>query len=138
MTAKMVVEVWEVGVRVVGGVFTKSGLVKSFELFLGNQRRKMMKKNAETLKEVILKAAQPNGIPAKDFKSLTNIICLWKKLQVGINVPILVPLHFFSFTASKASFAGDFNFYGKTGVDFYTHIKTINSAMEGLARRQWC
>ncbi|KAH7517644.1 hypothetical protein FEM48_Zijuj09G0086500 [Ziziphus jujuba var. spinosa] len=68
-------------------------------------------------------------------------------LVVGINVPIPVPLPFFSFTASKASFAGDLNFYGirivfsstgKAGVDFYTHIKTINSAMEGLARRQWC
>lgn len=33
--------------------------------------------------------------------------------QVGINVPIPVPLPFFSFTGSKASFAGDLNFYGK-------------------------
>jgi hypothetical protein len=33
-------------------------------------------------------------------------------LQVGINVPIPVPLPFFSFTGSKASFAGDLNFYG--------------------------
>ncbi|KAK9163436.1 hypothetical protein Syun_004338 [Stephania yunnanensis] len=32
--------------------------------------------------------------------------------QVGINVPIPVPLPFFSFTGSKASFAGDLNFYG--------------------------
>jgi len=34
-------------------------------------------------------------------------------IQVGINVPIPVPLPFFSFTGSKASFAGDLNFYGK-------------------------
>ncbi|KAK9160678.1 hypothetical protein Syun_007019 [Stephania yunnanensis] len=32
--------------------------------------------------------------------------------QVGINVLIPVPLPFFSFTESKASFAGDLNFYG--------------------------
>ncbi|KAK9143455.1 hypothetical protein Syun_012855 [Stephania yunnanensis] len=32
--------------------------------------------------------------------------------QVGINVLIPVPLPFFSFTGSKASFAGDLNFYG--------------------------
>ncbi|CAN4111988.1 unnamed protein product [Withania somnifera] len=31
--------------------------------------------------------------------------------QIGINVPIPVPLPFFSFTGSKASFAGDLNFY---------------------------
>jgi malonate-semialdehyde dehydrogenase (acetylating) / methylmalonate-semialdehyde dehydrogenase len=39
-------------------------------------------------------------------------IYLWRHLQVGINVPIPVPLPFFSFTGSKASFAGDLNFYG--------------------------
>lgn len=36
-------------------------------------------------------------------------------MQVGINVPIPVPLPFFSFTGSKASFAGDLNFYGTVG-----------------------
>ncbi|KAF1861435.1 hypothetical protein Lal_00025753 [Lupinus albus] len=45
--------------------------------------------------------------------------------QVGINVPIPVPLPFFSFTGNKASFAGDLNFYGKAGVNFYTQIKTV-------------
>ncbi|KAI4296456.1 hypothetical protein L6164_036413 [Bauhinia variegata] len=45
--------------------------------------------------------------------------------QVGINVPIPVPLPFFSTTGNKASFAGDLNFYGKAGVNFYTQIKTI-------------
>ncbi|XXG49108.1 hypothetical protein AAC387_Pa02g3377 [Persea americana] len=45
--------------------------------------------------------------------------------QVGINVPIPVPLPFFSFTGSKSSFAGDLNFYGKAGVQFYTQIKTV-------------
>ncbi|RWW17793.1 hypothetical protein GW17_00018264, partial [Ensete ventricosum] len=43
-------------------------------------------------------------------------------MKVGINVPIPVPLPFFSFTGSKASFAGDLNFYG---VQFYTQLKTV-------------
>jgi len=47
--------------------------------------------------------------------------------QVGINVPIPVPLPMFSFTGNKASFAGDLNFYGKAGVQFYTQLKTITS-----------
>jgi len=47
--------------------------------------------------------------------------------QVGINVPIPVPLPFFSFTGSRHSIRGDLNFYGKTGVQFYTQIKTITS-----------
>eukprot|EP00252_Welwitschia_mirabilis_P014846 TRINITY_DN32889_c0_g1_i1.p1 TRINITY_DN32889_c0_g1~~TRINITY_DN32889_c0_g1_i1.p1 ORF type:complete len:548 (+),score=123.83 TRINITY_DN32889_c0_g1_i1:252-1895(+) len=52
--------------------------------------------------------------------------------QVGVNVPIPVPLPFFSFTGSKASFAGDLNFYGKAGVQFYTQIKTITSKWKDL------
>lgn len=47
--------------------------------------------------------------------------------QVGINVPIPVPLPMFSFTGSRGSIAGDLNFYGKTGIQFYTQIKTITS-----------
>jgi hypothetical protein len=33
--------------------------------------------------------------------------------QVGINIPIPVPLAFFSITGSRASFAGDLNFCGR-------------------------
>lgn len=49
-------------------------------------------------------------------------------LQVGINLPIPVPLPFFSFTGSRGSFAGDLNFYGKAGVQFYTQIKTVTAS----------
>ncbi|XP_052192364.1 methylmalonate-semialdehyde dehydrogenase [acylating], mitochondrial-like isoform X2 [Diospyros lotus] len=45
--------------------------------------------------------------------------------QVGINVPVAAPLPFLSFTGSKASFSGDLHFYGKSGVHFYTQIKTV-------------
>jgi len=47
--------------------------------------------------------------------------------QVGINVPIPVPLPMFSFTGSRGSIRGDLNFYGKTGVQFFTHLKTVTS-----------
>ncbi len=46
----------------------------------------------------------------------------------GINVPIPVPLPFFSFTGSRASIRGDLNFYGKTGVQFFTFIKTVTTS----------
>jgi malonate-semialdehyde dehydrogenase (acetylating)/methylmalonate-semialdehyde dehydrogenase len=51
--------------------------------------------------------------------------------QIGINLPIPVPLPFFSFTGSRASIRGDLNFYGKTGMQFYTQIKTITARWEG-------
>ncbi|OMJ12945.1 putative methylmalonate-semialdehyde dehydrogenase [acylating], mitochondrial [Smittium culicis] len=47
--------------------------------------------------------------------------------NVGINVPIPVPLPMFSFTGNKASFFGDTNFYGRSGINFYTQLKTITS-----------
>jgi len=47
--------------------------------------------------------------------------------QVGVNVPIPVPLPFFSFTGNKRSILGDLNFYGKTGVQFYTQLRTVTT-----------
>ncbi|KAH6580570.1 hypothetical protein BASA61_009582 [Batrachochytrium salamandrivorans] len=47
--------------------------------------------------------------------------------QVGINVPIPVPLPMFSFTGSRGSIRGDLNFYGKSGVQFYTSTKTVTA-----------
>jgi len=47
--------------------------------------------------------------------------------QVGINLPIPVPLPFFSFTGSRASFVGSTHFYGKQAVFFNTQTKTITS-----------
>ncbi|KAK6505442.1 hypothetical protein TWF481_007344 [Arthrobotrys musiformis] len=49
--------------------------------------------------------------------------------QVGINVPIPVPLATsFSFTGNKASIAGNANyFYGRHGLQFYTQLKTVTS-----------
>ncbi|RKP13520.1 Aldehyde/histidinol dehydrogenase [Piptocephalis cylindrospora] len=47
--------------------------------------------------------------------------------QVGINVPIPVPLPMFSFTGSRGSIQGDINFYGRSGVSFFTQYKTITA-----------
>ncbi|KAJ6409377.1 hypothetical protein OIU84_008970 [Salix udensis] len=51
--------------------------------------------------------------------------------QVGINVPISVPQPFSSFISVKPSFAGDVNFDGKAGIQFYTQIpSSIETAPE--------
>jgi malonate-semialdehyde dehydrogenase (acetylating)/methylmalonate-semialdehyde dehydrogenase len=47
--------------------------------------------------------------------------------QIGINIPIPVPLPMFSFTGNKESIRGGFNFYGKSGIHFYTQWKTVTS-----------
>jgi len=62
-----------------------------------------------------------NGAVARKFQHEVEVG------QIGINLPILVPLPMFSFTGNKNSFRGDLNFYGKAGVLFYTQMKTITS-----------
>src|SRR6202047_2942597 len=47
--------------------------------------------------------------------------------QVGINVPIAVPVPFFSFTGSRGSKLGDLGPYGKQVIQFYTQTKTVIS-----------
>lgn len=47
--------------------------------------------------------------------------------MVGVNVPIPVPLSFYSFGGWKNSAFGDHNQYGMEGVRFYTKVKTVTS-----------
>jgi len=47
--------------------------------------------------------------------------------MVGINVPIPVPMAFYSFGGWKNSLFGDLHIYGLEGVKFYTRTKTITS-----------
>jgi malonate-semialdehyde dehydrogenase (acetylating)/methylmalonate-semialdehyde dehydrogenase len=47
--------------------------------------------------------------------------------MVGINVPIPVPVAYYSFGGWKASLFGDAAMYGPAGVDFYTRTKTVTA-----------
>jgi malonate-semialdehyde dehydrogenase (acetylating)/methylmalonate-semialdehyde dehydrogenase len=47
--------------------------------------------------------------------------------MVGINVPIPVPVAYYSFGGWKASLFGDRHIYGPEGIDFYTRTKVVTS-----------
>ena len=47
--------------------------------------------------------------------------------MVGINVPIPVPVAYYSFGGWKASLFGDLHMYGPEGVQFYTKAKVVTS-----------
>ena len=47
--------------------------------------------------------------------------------MVGINVPIPVPVSYYSFGGWKSSLFGDLHMYGSEGVQFYTRAKVITS-----------
>jgi malonate-semialdehyde dehydrogenase (acetylating)/methylmalonate-semialdehyde dehydrogenase len=45
--------------------------------------------------------------------------------MVGINVPIPVPVGYYSFGGWKASLFGDHHMYGPEGIQFYTRGKVV-------------
>src|ERR671912_725636 len=47
--------------------------------------------------------------------------------MVGINVPIPVPVAYYSFGGWKASLFGDLHMYGPEGISFYTRAKVVTS-----------
>ncbi|MGW4408029.1 aldehyde dehydrogenase family protein, partial [Nonomuraea sp. NPDC004702] len=47
--------------------------------------------------------------------------------MVGINVPIPVPMAFYSFGGWKSSLFGDTHVHGTEGVQFYTRGKVVTS-----------
>lgn len=90
--------------------------------------------NVDTLNEAIdLINANEYGNGAAIFtRSGATATAFQKNIeagQQGINVPIPVPLPFFSFTGNKKSVAGGGanTFYGKPGLQFYTQQKTVTS-----------
>jgi malonate-semialdehyde dehydrogenase (acetylating)/methylmalonate-semialdehyde dehydrogenase len=90
--------------------------------------------NEETLEGAIdlINANEYGNGTAIFTKSGANAQAFQKRIeagQVGINVPIPVPLPFLSFTGNKKSIAGGGanTFYGKAGLNFYTQVKTVTS-----------
>ena len=51
--------------------------------------------------------------------------------MVGINVPIPVPMAFFSFGGWKQSLFGDLHVHGMEGIYFYTRTKAITTRWPG-------
>ena len=45
--------------------------------------------------------------------------------MVGVNVPLPVPMAFYSFGGWRSSLFGDHHVYGHEGVRFYTRLKAI-------------
>jgi malonate-semialdehyde dehydrogenase (acetylating)/methylmalonate-semialdehyde dehydrogenase len=56
--------------------------------------------------------------------------------MVGVNVPIPVPVAYYSFGGWKASLFGDRHIYGPEGIDFYTRTKVVTSRWPDPATSQ--
>lgn len=62
-----------------------------------------------------------DGDAARDFAARVNVG------MVGVNVPIPVPLAYYTFGGWKRSSFGDLNNHGADGVRFYTKTKTVTT-----------
>ena len=74
INAWMVENVWKIGVRVEGGVFTRSGTMRALELVLSNEKGKKFKDQIGHLRELALKAVEPKGSSSENFKTLLDIV----------------------------------------------------------------
>ena len=61
------------------------------------------------------------AIAARDFTARVNVG------MVGVNVPIPVPIAYYTFGGWKGSAVGDLNQHGPDAFRFYTKTKTITS-----------
>ena len=62
-----------------------------------------------------------NGHAAREFANRVNVG------MIGVNVPIPVPMAFFSFGGWKSSLFGDLHMHGPDGVRFYTRTKVVTT-----------
>lgn len=62
-----------------------------------------------------------DGDTARDFTSRVDVG------MVGVNVPIPVPIAYYTFGGWKASGFGDLNQHGTDGLKFYTKTKTVTT-----------
>ena len=56
--------------------------------------------------------------------------------MIGVNVPIPVPMAFYSFGGWKDSLFGDHHIHGPEGVKFYTRGKVVTSPLAGAQGRR--
>ena len=62
-----------------------------------------------------------NGAAARKFQNEVQVG------MIGVNIPIPVPMAFYSFGGWKNSLFGDLHIYGPEGIQFYTRGKVVTS-----------
>ncbi|KAK6289360.1 hypothetical protein POUND7_000901 [Theobroma cacao] len=75
LNGRMVEHVWEIGVIVEGGIFTKKCVTSCLDLVLAQEKGKKMRENLKALKELAHRAVGPEGSSTKNFKALLDFVC---------------------------------------------------------------
>ncbi|EEF42341.1 anthocyanidin 3-O-glucosyltransferase 7 [Ricinus communis] len=79
INGRMVEDVWEIGLKVEGGLLTKNGVIESLDQILSTEKGKKMRENIRTLKELAERAIGPKGNSSKNFTELADIVMSKKR-----------------------------------------------------------
>ncbi|XAR66672.1 Anthocyanidin 3-O-glucosyltransferase [Bertholletia excelsa] len=74
LNSRLVQDTWRIGVRIEGGVFTKTSTRDVLELVLNHGKGQKMRENTKALKLSALKAVAPSGTSTQNFNALLDII----------------------------------------------------------------
>nr|QOU08781.1 UF3GT [Triadica sebifera] len=74
LNARTVQDVWEIGLKVEGGVLTKNGVIDCLDHILWQEKGKKMRENVRLLKELAERAIEPEGSSYKNFMALAELV----------------------------------------------------------------
>ncbi|XP_010265498.1 PREDICTED: anthocyanidin 3-O-glucosyltransferase 7-like [Nelumbo nucifera] len=74
LNGRLVTDVWRIGIRVEGDMFTKDGLVKSLDLILSMNEGTEIRENGRRLKEMAEKAVGDEGRSTENFKAVLQSV----------------------------------------------------------------
>ncbi|XP_018472911.1 flavonol 3-O-glucosyltransferase-like isoform X2 [Raphanus sativus] len=74
LNGRAVEVIWEIGMMIIGGVFTRDGFVKCLDQVLVQDDGKKMKSNVEKLREQAHQAVSAKGSSVENFKGLLDVV----------------------------------------------------------------
>ncbi|XP_039117590.1 myricetin 3-O-rhamnosyltransferase UGT77B2-like [Dioscorea cayenensis subsp. rotundata] len=74
LDARMVTDVWNIGVGFEGGVIKKDEMVNALNVILGSKRGKTMKEKINELKSMALQGIKPGGSSTKNLDALEKMV----------------------------------------------------------------
>ncbi|XP_059296253.1 anthocyanidin 3-O-glucosyltransferase-like [Lycium ferocissimum] len=75
LNSRMVESVWQIGLQIEGGTFTKSGTMNALDTFFNEEKGKVLRQNVKRLKEKALEAVKSdNGSSTENFKVLVELV----------------------------------------------------------------
>ncbi|KAF3665611.1 Kaempferol 3-O-beta-D-galactosyltransferase [Capsicum annuum] len=75
LNSRLVESVWEIGLQIEGGSFTKSGTMSALDIFFNDDKGKVLRQNVVGLKARALASVKPeNGSSTQNFKALADLV----------------------------------------------------------------